>query len=156
MLQFMGSQRVGYDWATELKWTTIEKLFDFLIICTNRFQQSKVKTHELKSPPKDCVKISVKPSLCFIILLNPEIILTFIFFPPILTFLKWRSHRDWNGHSCFVYFSLGLRLLRIISENLVCVLLTFLYLSFLIYIKLYYIFIKYIKFDNLYFMFLYG
>ena len=35
---------------------TIENLFDFLMICTNRFQQSKVKNHALKSsPPKDWV-----------------------------------------------------------------------------------------------------
>ena len=71
------------DTTEGLNWTTIESLFDFLIVWTNRFQQSKVKNHELKSsPPKDWVKISVKPSLFFIILLNPEIILTFISAPP--------------------------------------------------------------------------
>lgn len=82
------------DYVIIAKVTTVENLFDFLI--TNRFQQSKVKNHELKSsPPKDWVKISVRPSLFFIILLNPDIILTFIFFfSPVLTFLKWRSHRD--------------------------------------------------------------
>ena len=69
------------DYVIIAKVTAIENLFDFLIICTNRFQQSKVKNHALKSsPPKDWVKISVRPSLFFIILLNPEIILTIIFF----------------------------------------------------------------------------
>ena len=33
MLQFMGSQRVGYDWATELNWSVFERSFIYQWIC---------------------------------------------------------------------------------------------------------------------------
>ena len=37
MLQFMGSQRVGHDWATELNWTLVLKSYVALISCDSLY-----------------------------------------------------------------------------------------------------------------------
>ena len=33
LLRFMGSQRVGHDWATEVNWTELKYIYYFLKIC---------------------------------------------------------------------------------------------------------------------------
>ena len=34
VLQSMGSQRIGHDWATEMNWTELKGLLDYVVICS--------------------------------------------------------------------------------------------------------------------------
>ena len=66
MLRFMGSQRVGHNWATELNWTELILYPDFIpVICRRVPVSASLYCHTISSLPCPMAAMLLHPSRCF-------------------------------------------------------------------------------------------
>ena len=58
MLQFMGSQRVGHDWATELNWTELKYNIKYTNTCIVEVLEGKEREKGVKNVFEDIMAVN--------------------------------------------------------------------------------------------------
>ena len=89
MLQFIGSQRVGHDWATELNWTELKHSYFYIYV--NSFNYS------LLCNPVLCVQSHFN---CVQLFATIETIAPTLTVPPISSVYGWKSLANNNAMIC--------------------------------------------------------